>query len=108
MVRKFPEKICTENHNLESEITFCRSNNNVNCLAATKYLATQIRLIFPEQKPSQQNKCDCIKKNVSHVKKDKFDNTKSCNGVDISDKTGFFSSEKWNKSRKNTGVLKTI
>ena len=46
-VSAFLEKIRTVNHNLESETTFCRSNHNVNYLAAKNYLATHISFIFP-------------------------------------------------------------
>ena len=45
---------------------------------------------------------------MSPVKKDKFDNTKSCNGVDIYDTTRFFYNEEWRKTINNPGVLKLI
>ena len=102
------EKIRTSNQKLESAITFARSNHNGDYLAATNYLATQISFIFPAQQPNQRNNRDRNKRNVSQVKKDKFGKTKSCNGVDISDTTRFFSTEEWNKIRKNSDVLSMI
>ena len=48
------------------------------------------------------------KRNVSHVKKNKYGNTNSYSLFDISDTTRFFSSKEWRKTRKNTGVLKMI
>ena len=45
---------------------------------------------------------------MSHVNKDRCDNTKSFNGFEISDTTRFFSSEEWSKMRKNPNVLKII
>ena len=72
----FLDKIHTTNQKLESAITFCRCNHNGNYLAATNYLATKIRFIFPAQQPSQQKHRDRNKQNVSHVNKEKFSKTK--------------------------------
>ena len=91
------ENTRTTNHKLESTITFFRSNHNRNYPTTTNYLATQISFIFPEQQRSQRINLDSNKRNVSRVKKDKWWNTKSCNGVDISDTTRFFLSEEWRK-----------
>ena len=107
-VRNFLDKIHTTNQKLESAITFCRYNHNGNYLAATKYLATKIRFIFPEQQPSQQKHHDHNKQNMSHVKNDKFGKTKSRNEFGISDTARFFSSERWSKINNNPGVLKII
>ena len=102
------EKIRTSSQKLEAAITFARSNHVANYLAATNYLATQISFIFPAQQPSQRNNRDRNKRSISNVKKDKNGRFKTCNGVDVSDTTRFFSHEEWNKIRKNTDVLRSI
>ena len=43
---------------------------------------------------------------MSHVKKEKFSKTKSCNDVDISDTTRFFLGEEWRIIINNHVVLK--
>ena len=87
------ENIFMTNQRLESEITFFRYNNNGKYLAETNYLSTQINFIFPAQQPIQKKHCDCNKRNVSHVKKENFRKTKSCNGIAISYATRLFLSE---------------
>ena len=42
-------------------------------------------------------KITTVTKNVSHVNKDKFGKTKSCNGVVISDMTRLLFSDEWRK-----------
>ena len=102
------DQIYTMNQKLESAITFCRSNHNGNYLARKNYLATQISVIFPEEKLIQQKNCDCNKLNLSRFNKDKFSKTKLSTGADIYDKTGLFSTEEWSKIRNNPGVIKMI
>ena len=87
------EKIRSTNHKLEYVIILYRYNHNRNYLYATNYLATQTRFIILEHQTSQKINNDLNKQNVSHVKEEKLDNTKLCNGVDISDTTRFFLSE---------------
>ena len=72
----FLENIRTTNYKLQSEITFCGSNHNINYPADTNYLAMQIRFILSAQKPIQQKNCVPNKQNVSHVRKDIFGKTK--------------------------------
>ena len=96
------------NQKFKSAITFCRSNENGNYLNAKNYLAKQIRFVFPAHQQNQQNNCYRNKRNVYHVKKDKFGKTKLCNIVYISNTTRLFSSEEWRKIRNNPGVLKMI
>mmetsp|Transcript_15996 Transcript_15996/g.23840 ORF Transcript_15996/g.23840 Transcript_15996/m.23840 type:complete len:787 (+) Transcript_15996:5053-7413(+) len=102
------EKIRTSNQKLESAITFARSNHSTDYLAATNYLATQISFIFPAQQPTQRTNRDRGKRNVSQLKKDKFGKVKSCNGVDITDTSRWFSIDEWNKIRKNPEILRMI
>ena len=46
----FLENIRTTNYKLQSEITFCGSNHNINYPADTNYLAMQIIFILSAQK----------------------------------------------------------